>query len=74
MTSSVRFSDEVEALQRESRRLREAGASVIIAVGHSGYPREKEMAEQIEGVDVIVGGHSHSLLYNGERRHSLAAL
>ena len=66
VTSAVQFADEVAALQAETRRLQRAGARVIIAVGHSGYPREKQMAEQIDGVDVIVGGHSHSLLHNGE--------
>ncbi|XP_043208332.1 5'-nucleotidase-like [Amphibalanus amphitrite] len=65
VTSSVQFSDEIAALQLETRRLQAAGAQIIIAVGHSGYPREKEMAAEIDGIDVIVGGHSHSLLYNG---------
>ena len=61
----VEFADEVAALQAEAGRLRQQGVDVIIAVGHSGLTREKEMARLIEDVDIIVGGHSHSLLYTG---------
>ena len=62
----VTFLDEVTALQEEARKLTQRGVNIIIATGHSGYSREKQMAELIEDVDVIVGGHSHSLLYTGE--------
>ncbi|XP_037077649.1 5'-nucleotidase-like isoform X2 [Pollicipes pollicipes] len=65
----IRFVDEIEALQAEALRLQKQGAQIIIAAGHSGYIREKEMAEKIDGIDVIVGGHSHSLLYSGEAPH-----
>ena len=64
--SGVSFLDEVAALQEEARRLKQQGVNIIIATGHSGYPRERRMAELIEDIDVIVGGHSHSLLYTGE--------
>ena len=69
MSPTVKFLDEVVALKAETRRLQEAGAQIIIAVGHSGYPREMEIAAQIDGVDIVVGGHTHSLLYNGEDDH-----
>lgn len=61
----VTFLDEIQTLQSEARRLQAAGAKIIIALGHSGYVRERKMAEKIDGVDLIVGGHSHSLLYTG---------
>ena len=39
------------------------GVNIIIAVGHSGYKRDKEIAKQVPEVDVVVGGHSNSFLY-----------
>ena len=61
----MEFLDEVTSLREEARRLKEQGVNIIIAVGHSGYTREKQIAQMLEDVDVIVGGHSHSLLYTG---------
>lgn len=34
----------------------------MIAVGHSGYKKDQEIAKQCPDVDVVVGGHSHSYL------------
>ncbi len=37
---------------------------VIIALTHIGYNRERDVIAKIPGIDVVVGGHSHSLLSN----------
>lgn len=42
------------------------GVKIIIALGHSGYPEDKNIAKNCPLVDVVVGGHSHSFLYSGE--------
>ncbi|MGO7719146.1 hypothetical protein, partial [Rhizobium johnstonii] len=36
----------------------------IIALTHVGYPRDLALIAKIPDVDVLVGGHSHSLLSN----------
>ncbi len=36
----------------------------IICVSHLGYVEDKELASKINNVDLIVGGHSHTLLNN----------
>ena len=30
----------------------------------SGYQRDMELAKKIPGLDVVVGGHTHSFLYS----------
>jgi 5'-nucleotidase len=40
------------------------GVNIIIVLSHSGFERDKIIAEECgDYVDVIVGGHSHSFLY-----------
>lgn len=37
----------------------------IIALGHSGYEKDQEIAKNCPLVDVVVGGHSNTFLYTG---------
>ena len=39
--------------------------NVIIAVGHSGFEMDKKIAKQVDEIDLVVGGHSNTFLYNG---------
>lgn len=34
-------------------------------MGHSGYPKDQEIARECPLVDVVVGAHTHSFLYTG---------
>jgi 5'-nucleotidase/UDP-sugar diphosphatase len=56
------FEDEVAAAQREVDRLRAQGIDKIILLTHIGYNADQKLANQLSGVDVIVGGDSHTLL------------
>ena len=40
-------------------RVRLEGANTVILLSHLSSPRDQEVAEQIRGIDVIVGGHDH---------------
>jgi len=60
---SLIFEDEIKAVQEEARRLKNEGVSVIIALGHSGYEIDIQLAESIPELDLVVGGHSHTFLY-----------
>lgn len=33
---------------------------VMVVLSHSGHPADRMLAEKVEGIDVIVGGHSHT--------------
>ncbi len=61
---NVKFVDEVKYLQSVIPEIESKGVNKIILVSHVGLARDKEIAAAISGVDVIVGGHSHTLLSN----------
>lgn len=56
------FSDELSSAQAEVDRLQKQGINKIIVLAHLGYEQEKQLAQQLSGVDVVVGGDSHTLL------------
>lgn len=60
------FEDEIPAINREAENLRNQGVEIIIALTHSGFQKDKMIAKECPLVDVIVGGHSHTFLYNGQ--------
>ena len=62
----MKFNDEVEAINTEAQKLADQGVNIIIAVGHSGFTTDKKIAKKCPNVDVVVGGHSNTFLYNGD--------
>lgn len=40
----------------------EKGCDLVMCLSHLGYTSDKQLASQIRNVDLIVGGHSHTLL------------
>ncbi len=43
--------------------MRSEGADIIICLSHLGYERDlNELAQQVDGIDIIIGGHSHTRL------------
>jgi 5'-nucleotidase len=65
---NVVFTDPVQAVQGEVDRLTEMGVNKIIVLSHSGYGVDQRVAAETTGVDVIVGGHSNTLLSNTSDR------
>lgn len=59
---TTRFLDEAETSQKMVNELKEAGVNRIVIMAHYGYKNELELAAKIDGVDVIIGGDSHTLL------------
>ncbi|MBB5723082.1 5'-nucleotidase [Loktanella ponticola] len=60
----VTFSDPIAAVQGEVDKLTAEGVNKIIVLSHSGYATDINVAENTTGVDVIVGGHTNTLLSN----------
>ncbi|MDX8520075.1 5'-nucleotidase C-terminal domain-containing protein [Mesorhizobium dulcispinae] len=61
---NIAIADDVKSITAEVEKLKTQGINKIIAVTHIGYNRERDVIAKIPGVDVVVGGHSHTLLSN----------
>lgn len=61
VTFSDAYAEDVQAVADE---LTAQGVNKIVLLTHLGYGVDVDLASQISGVDVIVGGHSHTLLGN----------
>jgi len=47
-------------------------ADVVVAVTHLGVAEDERLAAAVNGIDLIIGGHSHTALKEGERIKSPA--
>jgi 2',3'-cyclic-nucleotide 2'-phosphodiesterase (5'-nucleotidase family) len=56
-----RFLDPLKTSETIISELRDK-VDILILLSHLGINRDKEIAAQTEGIDFIVGGHSHTLL------------
>ena len=65
---NVKFTDPVAAVQGEVDKLTEMGINKIIVLSHSGYGVDQTVAAGTTGVDVIVGGHTNTLLSNTDEK------
>ena len=65
---NVVFSDPIAAVQGEVDNLTAMGVNKIIVLSHSTYQVDQAIAANTTGVDVIVGGHSNTLLSNTNER------
>ncbi|WP_059104309.1 bifunctional metallophosphatase/5'-nucleotidase [Shouchella shacheensis] len=65
-TNDVEFNDYVESAQNMVNQFEAEGINKIIALTHLGYDTDPSvgndllLAEKVEGIDIIIGGHSHT--------------
>ncbi|KAJ8711860.1 hypothetical protein PYW08_008814 [Mythimna loreyi] len=66
-TGNLKFTNEVETVKEEAEKLNAAGVDIIIVLSHCGLDIDRDIALHAgPHVDIIVGGHSHTLLFNGD--------
>ncbi|RED64040.1 bifunctional metallophosphatase/5'-nucleotidase [Cohnella lupini] len=53
--------DPLETLREEAERLRQE-TDVLIVMSHLGLKQDERIAVSVEGIDLILGGHTHHLL------------
>lgn len=56
------FEDDIASAAKYVAELESKGINKIIALTHLGYERDKLLGSSVSGIDLIVGGHSHTLL------------
>ncbi|MFP7492200.1 bifunctional UDP-sugar hydrolase/5'-nucleotidase [Terribacillus saccharophilus] len=57
--------DPIDVLRRELGQLREA-CDVVVLLSHLGIYADRDIAAAFPDIDVIIGGHTHHLLHEGE--------
>ncbi|MGC9527770.1 MAG: bifunctional metallophosphatase/5'-nucleotidase [Limnospira sp.] len=60
----VTFTDPIAAAKEAVKILDDRGINKIIALTHLGFDKDLELAENVAGIDVIIGGHSHTPVGN----------
>lgn len=66
-SEEVIFLDEVESIRREAKALKQQGVDILIALGHSGFEVDKRIGREVEDIDLVIGGHTNTFLYNGKQ-------
>lgn len=61
---AVSFADPAEHLREAASRLKRMGIDNIIVLSHLGFVQDQALAASVDGISLIVGGHSHTLLSN----------
>ncbi|KAK2178271.1 hypothetical protein NP493_550g04003 [Ridgeia piscesae] len=61
----LEFLDPIPPIQAEVDKLRAQNVNKIFVLGHGGYVLDQKIAKQVKGIDIVVGGHSHTFLYTG---------
>jgi len=64
----LKYQDPVQIAQKQADALRKEGCDVVICLSHLGYEyktnqvSDKVLAASTAGIDVIIGGHTHTFL------------
>lgn len=67
-TPGMRMGYRDPELQEEIDRLRQQeGVELVVLLSHMGYDQDRVLAQRLSGVDVIVGGHTHDILWRPEK-------
>lgn len=59
---NLNFTDPLEAANRAVWEARREGPATVVLLSHLGLGADRRLAAEVPGVDVIVGGHSHTLV------------
>ena len=59
---AITFNNYIEQAKKAVTAFEKMGVNKIVAITHLGYNNDLNLASAVEGIDVIVGGHSHTQL------------
>ena len=61
----------IKELQEHIDNFKKQGIDKIILLSHSGIDMDKRIAKEVDGLDVIIGGHSHNLILDAKSGENL---
>ena len=64
----LHFPDLVAVARRLIKTLRTKGANLVVLLSHLGLDDDKKLIDEVDGIDLVIGGHSHTRLPTGEMR------
>jgi len=59
--SNIVIKDSIQAAQQTVAALKQQGINKIIALTQISWEKDLELAQQVQDIDVIIGGHSHTI-------------
>ena len=62
MFPTLSFGIREERMQEVVQEVRDEGAEVVVVLSHNGFDVDRKMAGRVEGIDVILCGHTHDAL------------
>ena len=51
-----------EDMKKQVEAVRTKGAQLVVVLSHNGFDVDRKMASRVEGIDVILSGHTHDAL------------
>lgn len=72
----ITYIDPSEAANKEAKNLKERGCDIVVLLSHVGYVTsdslgDRRIAANSTDIDLIIGGHTHTNLENGELVNNL---
>jgi len=52
-----------EELPKYIEKIRRKGVEFIVVLSHLGYPQELQLAKEVDGIDILLSGHTHNRVY-----------
>jgi len=65
--TGLTFASVKETAEKYIPEMKEKGAELIFVLSHQGDGADERLAKSVRGIDVIVGGHSHTLIEEGRK-------
>jgi 5'-nucleotidase/UDP-sugar diphosphatase len=65
----LRILNEVQVVRKHIADLKKQGVNLIVVLSHIGVDADKALADSVRSIDVIIGGHSHTAIFQPIKRN-----
>lgn len=62
MFPGLSFGVREDRMREVVAEVRDAGADLVVVLSHNGFDVDRKMASQVDGIDVVLTGHTHDAL------------